>query len=68
MCKPMTIQDLTKECLKQMDAGNGNKLVMVSNDTKWGYYHPIMELFEDNKDEILKVVNTKNPNSVVLLG
>ena len=48
MNKPMTVQDLVKACLKQMDAGNGNKYVMVSNDTRFGNYHPIINLFEDN--------------------
>ena len=65
---PIKVKDLVKECLKQMDAGNGDKLVMVSNDSKWGYYHPIFVSFEDNSDEINKVVNTRNPESIVLLG
>lgn len=68
MNKPMTVADLVKECLKQMDAGNGNKLVMVSNETKWGNYHPIFTLFEDNNDKIKEKIATQNPNSMVLLG
>lgn len=68
MNKPMTIQDLTRACLKEMDKGNGNKMVMVNNDTQWGYYHPIFLNFEDNIDVINENVNTKNPNSIILLG
>ena len=68
MNKPMTVQDLVKACLKQMDAGNGNKYVMVSNDTRFGNYHPIVISFNDNGDEIMSKINTTNPNSMVLLG
>ena len=68
MNRPMTVQDLVKACLKQMDAGNGNKYVMVSNDTRFGNYHPIVSLFNDNGDEIMSKINTTNPNSMVLLG
>lgn len=68
MNKPITVQELVKECLKQMDAGNGNKYVMVSNDTRFGNYHPIINLFEDNNDVISSKIKTQSPNSMVLLG
>lgn len=68
MNRPITVQDLARACLKEMDKGNANKLVMVNNDAKWGYYHPLFLSFEDNVDVINKNVNTKNPNSIILLG
>ena len=68
MCKPITVQDLVKECLKQMDAGNGNKVVLIKNDTRFGNYNPVFELFEDNTDVIKTKVNASNTKNYVLLG
>ena len=66
--KPITIQELTRECLKQMDAGNGNKIVMIKNDRRFGEYNPVFSMFEDNAEEITKKMKTANPNLYVTLG
>lgn len=65
---PVTVKDLVRECLKQMDAGNGNKVVMIKNDTRFGAYNPVFELFEDNADVVKEKINTSNPKAYIMLG
>ena len=65
---PITIRDLVKECLKQMDAGNGDKVIMIRNDTRFGKYNPVFALIEDNSDIVVEKLNTRNPKGYVLLG
>lgn len=65
---PITIKELVKELLKQMDAGNGNKVIMIKNDTRFGKYNPVFNLIEDNTDVVKERINTSNPKGYVLLG
>lgn len=37
--KPLTINELYKECKKQIDEGNGNKVVMLSDDDEGNGFH-----------------------------
>ena len=37
--KPITIKQLYKECKKQIDKGNGNKIIMISQDDEGNAYH-----------------------------
>ena len=39
MNKPLTIKQLYKECKKQIDAGNGDKVIMISDDDEGNGYH-----------------------------
>ena len=39
MNKPLTIKQLYNECKKQIDAGNGDKVIMLSNDDEGNGYH-----------------------------
>ena len=66
--KPITVKELVKECLKQMDAGNGNKIVMIKNDIRFGKYNPVFKLFEDNTDIVKENIKTNNPNEYIMLG
>lgn len=66
--KPITVKELVKECLKQMDAGNGNKVVMIKNDTRFGRYNPVFTLFEDNIDIVKENIKTNNPKDYIMLG
>ena len=59
---------ITLQGLKEMDKGNGNKVVMVRNNTKFGNFTPILEEFEDKKDEINKNIKTSSPENFILLG
>ena len=37
--KALTINDLLKECQKQVRLGNGNKTIMISSDDEGNNYH-----------------------------
>ena len=37
--KPLTIEDLLRECQKQIKAGNGKKVIMLSDDDEGNGYH-----------------------------
>ena len=37
--KALTINDLLKECQKQIKEGNGNKTIMISSDDEGNSYH-----------------------------
>ena len=37
--KPLTVKELYKECTKQIKAGNGNKVIMISSDDEGNNYH-----------------------------
>ena len=66
--KIITLQELTKMCLKERDKGNGKKVVMVRNNTKFGNYTPILAEFKDKKEEINKNIKTSSPENFILLG
>lgn len=44
--KALTINDLMKECVKQINKGNGNKVIMISNDDEGNGYHYLWYTFE----------------------
>ena len=37
--KPITVKELMMLCSKQVQAGNGNKVIMISNDDEGNGYH-----------------------------
>lgn len=37
--KALTINDLLKECMKQVRKGNGDKVIMISSDDEGNSYH-----------------------------
>lgn len=39
MNKPLTVKQLYSECKKQIDAGNGDKVIMISQDDEGNGYH-----------------------------
>lgn len=43
--KPITVKELYKECKKQIDKGNGDKVIMLSNDDEGNGYHYMWYLF-----------------------
>ena len=43
--KPITVKELYKECKKQIDKGNGDKCIMLSNDDEGNGYHYMWYLF-----------------------
>lgn len=56
--KPLTIKDLYKECEKEISKGNGNKIIMISDDDEgnglhylWYTFSELDDYFEDFIDE-----------------
>lgn len=37
--KLLTVKDLYKECKKQMNLGNGDRVIMISDDDEGNGYH-----------------------------
>lgn len=51
--KVLTIKDLFNECKKQIAKGNGDKVIMISNDDEGNGYHYLWYSFA-NASELLK--------------
>lgn len=37
--KPINVKELYKECKKQIEKGNGDKIIMISDDDEGNGYH-----------------------------
>lgn len=48
--EPLTINDLMKECTEQIKKGNGNKVIMISNDDEGNGFHYLWYSFETTED------------------
>ena len=51
MSKPITVNELLNYCEEQKKAGNGNKVIMISNDDEGNGYHYLWYPFCDLNDE-----------------
>ena len=52
--KPITIKELYEECKKQVEKGNGNKVIMLSDDDEGNGYHYCWYLFSTPDDVMLE--------------
>lgn len=43
--KALTIRDLYKECIKELQKGNGDKTIMISSDDEGNSYHYLWYAF-----------------------
>ena len=48
--KPLTVNDLMKECIKEINKGNGNKIIMISDDDEGNGFHYLWYNFETVED------------------
>ena len=48
--KALTVNDLLKECQKQIRLGNGNKTIMISQDDEGNGYHYLWYTFSTIED------------------
>ncbi len=48
--KALTINDLLKECMKQVRRGNGDKVIMISSDDEGNSYHYLWYAFTTIKE------------------
>ena len=61
--KPLTIKDLYKECKKQIDNGNGDKVIMISNDDEGNGYHYLWYSFTTKADNNKMEIELANENA-----
>lgn len=50
MNKPLTVKQLYKECKKLIDAGKGDKIIMISRDDEGNGYHYLWYSFTPAED------------------
>ena len=53
----LTINDLAKYCTKQIESGNGDKKILISNDDEGNGFHELFYEFSNPQD----IFNTKYP-------
>lgn len=56
--KALTIKDLYDECREQIIKGNGNKVIMISDDDEGNGYHYLWYSFYEDVEELLETVPT----------
>lgn len=52
--KPLTINDLKRECEKQIKLGNGNKVIMLSDDDEGNGFHYCWYTFCKTDEQMLE--------------
>ena len=55
----ITVKQLYKECKKQIDAGNGNKVIMISDDDEGNGYHYLWYSFSNDVKELTEYTCTR---------
>lgn len=48
--KPLTVKELMMLCSKQVQKGNGDKVIMISNDDEGNGYHYLWYAFQTVKE------------------
>ena len=48
--KPITVKDLSNFCKKQIEKGNGDKVIMISSDDEGNSYHYLWYAFTTMKE------------------
>lgn len=70
--KPITIKELYEECKKQIEKGNGNKVIMLSDDDEGNGYHYCWYLFSTPDDVMLEdyLIDKRNAekDDTIILG
>ncbi len=68
----LTINDLYKECKKEIEKGNGNKTIMISQDDEGNGYHYLWYSFTDLTDEFIDLCdiheNIAKIEDTIILG
>lgn len=69
----LTVKNLYDACAKQIDKGNGEKIVLVTDDEEANGYHALFYEFIDDPEEIKMVYSYDmfrdgKPENVLLIG
>ena len=52
--KPLTVKQLYQECRKEINNGNGDKVIMISDDDEGNGYHYLWYAFTNEVGEMLE--------------
>ena len=67
----LTVKDLLEACKKQVEIGNGNKIIVVADDNEGNGYHGLFYEFTEDAspytEDIYDSVE-KNPDKLIILG
>lgn len=70
MNKPLTVRDLKRFCEQEIEQGNGNKVIMISDDDEGNGYHYLWYQFmmvdEYTEDYVDERIAPKN--ETIILG
>ena len=64
----MTINDLLKLCIEQIQKGNGNKTIYLSDDDEGNGYHEMYYGFSNEVKELDFYGTIKDPEDAIILG
>lgn len=65
----LTVNQLYSFCKKQIDKGNGNKHIIISDDDEGNGYHTLFYQFTDNTEELQYILELEHDGThCVCLG
>lgn len=70
----ITVKQLLEACKKQVEKGNGNKVILVGDDNEGNGYHGLGFLFTDDKEFIEEIIDDvydtseTDPKKLIILG
>lgn len=64
----MTVKKLKRLCEQQIAKGNGDKVILLSNDDEGNGYHECYYAFSENVAELDMWGNIENPEKKIILG
>lgn len=56
----LTVNQLYSFCKKQIDKGNGNKHIIISDDDEGNGYHTLFYQFTDNAEELQYILELEH--------
>ena len=72
MDKGVTVNELAMMCMQQLERGNGDKHILISDDDEGNGYHTLFYGITDDPDAIVMVLPLEHDNhtadEVVVLG
>jgi hypothetical protein len=66
----MTVKALMEFCKKEIEAGNGDKMIVISDDNEGNGYHGLFYAFTEADDFVDYIFDSKSddPDKIIVLG
>ena len=66
----MTVKALMEFCKKEIEAGNGDKIIVISDDNEGNGYHGLFYAFTPADDFVDYIYDSqsRDPNKIIVLG